>query len=245
MRRRSSTQHPPRPRTTSHFEPRSVEHRISVGTWHAGSLLAPLPFASCYVYSPRAGGYLADAARALCARVKAGDALWLPRYAGFVYRSSLEDLRLAELFAPGAVLVPVPGSARTGAAPWAALRLAVSLSGVGFSLRLWTGLLRRYSVTKSATAPRAARPTVQQHYDSFVVVTAIAAVPRIVLIDDVITKGRTMLAAAARLRSLLPHSDIRGFALIRTRGSLHNIEHLVEPCHGVVRWAGGDARREP
>jgi predicted amidophosphoribosyltransferase len=121
----------------------------------------------------------------------------------------------------------------------------VSLSGVGFALRLWTGLLRRYSVTKSATAPRAARPTVQQHYDSFVVVTAATAVPRILLIDDVITKGRTMLAAAARLRSALPDADIRGFALIRTQGFLHNLEHLVEPCHGVVRWAGGDARREP
>ena len=222
-----------------------MEHRSSAATWRVDSLLASLPFASCYVYSPRAGGYVAEAARELCARVKESDSVWLPRYAGYVYRSSFEDRRLAELFAPGAVLVPVPGSARTGAAPWAALRLAVSLSGVGFALRLWTGLLRRYSVTKSATAPRAARPTVQQHYDSFVVVTAATAVPRILLIDDVITKGRTMLAAAARLRSALPNADIRGFALIRTQGYLHNLEHLVEPCHGVVRWAGGDARREP
>jgi hypothetical protein len=226
-----------------------VEHRISAATWRADSLLANLPFASCYVYSPRASGYVAEAARELCARVKAGDALWLPRYAGFVYRSSLEDRRLAELFARGAVLVPVPGSARTGAAPWAALRLAVALREVGFALRLWTGLLRRYPVTKSATAPPAARPTVQQHYDSLVAVPVgmpiATPAPRIVLIDDVITKGRTMLAAAARLRSILPHADIRGLALIRTQGFLSHIEQLAEPCHGVVRWAGGDARREP
>jgi hypothetical protein len=66
-----------------------------------------------------------------------------------------------------------------------------------------------------------------------------------VLIDDVITKGRTLLAAAARLRSELPLADIRGFALIRTAGFVHQIKCLEEPCHGVVRWAGGDARREP
>jgi pyrimidine operon attenuation protein/uracil phosphoribosyltransferase len=69
--------------------------------------------------------------------------------------------------------------------------------------------------------------------------------PRLVLIDDVITKGRTLLAAAARLRKELPHSDIRGFALIRTLGFVDRIERLAEPCHGVIRWAGGDARREP
>jgi adenine/guanine phosphoribosyltransferase-like PRPP-binding protein len=68
---------------------------------------------------------------------------------------------------------------------------------------------------------------------------------RIVLIDDVITKGRTLLAAAARLQAELPHADIRAFALIRTLGFVQHMERVLEPCHGVVRWAGGDARREP
>ncbi|HZC87759.1 MAG TPA: hypothetical protein VE266_12240 [Steroidobacteraceae bacterium] len=204
-----------------------------------------MTFASCYVYSPRAAGWLAEASRKLCDRVKSSDPRWLPRYAGFVYRSSLRDRHLAALFARDAVLVPVPGSACTGQAPWAALRLAVALSEVGFALRIWTGLRRRYAVTKSATAPSAARPTVQQHYDSFAVMRVTKPIHRVVLIDDVITRGRTLLAAAARLRAELPFADVRGFALIRTRGFVDHIEHLAEPCCGVVRWAGGDARREP
>ncbi len=67
----------------------------------------------------------------------------------------------------------------------------------------------------------------------------------VVLVDDVVTKGRTLLAAAARLRSVLPSADIRAFALMRTQGFAHHIGHLAEPCHGVIRWTGGDARREP
>ena len=207
--------------------------------------LSSVTFTSCYTYSPRAEGWLAKASRELCDRVKSCDPLWLPRYAGFVYRCSLWDRHLATLFAPDAVLVPVPGSARSGEAPWAAFRLAVALSEVGFALRIWTALRRRYAVTKSATAPSAGRPTVHQHYESFAAEPPANPVHRIVLIDDVITKGRTMLAAAARLRSELPCADIRGFALIRTAGFVPQIKRLEEPCHGLIRWAGGDARREP
>jgi type IV secretory pathway VirB3-like protein len=47
------------------------------------------------------------------------------------------------------------------------------------------------------------------------------------------------------LCALLCAHDARFFALIRTEGFVNRIRHLEEPCHGVVRWAGGDARREP
>jgi predicted amidophosphoribosyltransferase len=149
------------------------------------------------------------------------------------------------LFASDAVLVPVPGSARSGEAPSAALRLAAALSDVGFALPIWTGLRRRYAVTKSATAPSAHRPSVHEHYQSFAVLPPPNPIRRLVLIDDVITKGRTLLAAATRLSHELPLADIRGFALVRTVGFVNQINHLEEPCHGVVRWAGSDARREP
>jgi adenine/guanine phosphoribosyltransferase-like PRPP-binding protein len=78
----------------------------------------------------------------------------------------------------------------------------------------------------------------------------VAAAPRsltarLVLIDDVITRGRTLLAAAARLRSAYPHADVRAFALVRTTGYLSRLDRLRAPCAGVVYWAAGDARREP
>jgi predicted amidophosphoribosyltransferase len=204
-----------------------------------------LSFISCYVYSPRAAGATAEASRLLCARVKASDPVWLPRYAGSVYRASTRDSELAALFGCSAMLVPVPGSSISAGGPWAAERLAAALGMVGLGQRVWPALRRQLALRKSATSPAGARPSVREHYESFAIARGPVAAAKIVLVDDVITKGRTLLAAAARLQAEWPHADIRAFALIRTVGFVPRMTQLLELCHGVVRWAGGDARREP
>jgi hypothetical protein len=75
--------------------------------------------------------------------------------------------------------------------------------------------------------------------------TPIAIILVIVLVDDVITKGRTLLAAALRLQVDLPPAEIDAFALVRTLGFTVELHRLTEVCHGCVRWVAGDARREP
>ncbi len=203
-----------------------------------------MPFAACFVYSPRGAGVLCEASRRLCARVKAVDHEWLPHYAGVVHRTSLCDPQL-RIFARDVVLVPVPGSVPSSDAPSAAEQLVWALSAVGLAGRVWPGLERRFAVRKSATALTGERPTVHEHFESFSVACLPSAPQRIVLVDDVITKGRTLLAAAMRLHQQFPHAEIRAFALVRTLGFRLRLERLIEPCSGVIRWAGGDAWREP
>jgi hypothetical protein len=213
--------------------------------------LGNISFWSCYVYSPRGGGYGSEASRLLCTRLKLGDSAWLPFYARVVHDQAIRHGMLPGLFGRESVLVPVPGSGTAMQKVWAAHRLALALQGVGLGGAVWTGVSRRFPVRKSATALNSDRPTVQQHYESFAVAAwwDVARLPsfpaRIVIVDDVITKGRTLLAAAVRLHEAFPHADIRAFALVRTMGFISDVGQSLDPCQGVVRWAGGDARREP
>jgi hypothetical protein len=202
-------------------------------------------FCSCYIYSPRGGGAASESSRLLCLKLKSSDCGWLPSLVREVCEQGLRHEAFDGLFGKEVVLVPVPGSAPSAGAPWAAERLAVALQGIGLAKSVWRGVTRRFAVRKSATAINAERPTVQHHYESFSVARSHIAPERIVLVDDVITKGRTILAAAARLHDSFPNADIRAFALVRTMGFLPDVVHLTEPCQGFVRWAGGDARRDP
>ncbi|HVW69133.1 MAG TPA: hypothetical protein VHB68_09165 [Steroidobacteraceae bacterium] len=177
-------------------------------------------------------------------RLKSADSEWLPRYAGQVAALARCDPLLAALF-DQATLIPVPGSGSPTAEIWAAERLAVALHGVGLGIAVWRGAQRGSPVRKSATALNTDRPTIQQHYESFALHRTARYPRKVVLVDDVITKGRTILALAMRLQEHLPSADIRAFALVRTMGLVADVPRSLDPCHGVVRWAGGDARRDP
>lgn len=210
----------------------------------AGTRRQVLEFASCYVYAPRGEGLISAGSRQLCQRLKECDPLWLPHYAGAVVDQLLRYGRFVRLLKRDALLVPVPGSTQSGEARWPAWQLARALQELGPTRGVWVGLQRRFPVRKSATALTGERPTVYEHYESFAA-SRNAHADRIVLIDDVITKGRTLFAAAARLRDRHPSSDIGAFALVRTLGFSTRVDRVLAPCEGVVRWGGGDVRREP
>jgi predicted amidophosphoribosyltransferase len=202
-------------------------------------------FGSFYIYSPRGKGPVCEVSRRICIQLKLGDPAWLANYARRVREELTLHDTLAGLFDRETCFVPVPSSTLHSGSAWAAERLATALHGVGIGKGVWPGLYRCHAVRKSATALSGHRPTVRQHYESLSVAHSHQPVLRILLIDDVITRGRTILAAALRLHEAHPNADIRAFALVRTMGLLPDVTHFFEPCQGVIHWAGGDARREP
>jgi len=65
------------------------------------------------------------------------------------------------------------------------------------------------------------------------------------LIDDVITKGATLLCAATRLQQTFPEADVFAFTLVRTLGFVEDIDSIVAPAVGTVTLRGDEAVREP
>jgi hypothetical protein len=237
--------------------PRESGNRAASGY---GTSFPILPFASCFAYQPSGCGPVCEEGRALCIHLKAADPVWLPRLAARIWLERGHG-RFAATFGDCVVLVPVPGSSPVQSAEWVGERLAWCLRELGLAAEVWPLLRRRYAVRKSAFAVAGERPSVLEHYASFAVDRPMRGSvpfgryrlvadrgrpgPRLTLVDDVITRGRTLLAAASRVREVFPGADIRGFALVRTLRRDEVLRQLLDPCDGEVRWVSGDARRCP
>ncbi|MGH8199417.1 MAG: phosphoribosyltransferase [Steroidobacteraceae bacterium] len=184
--------------------------------------------------------------------------IWLPRLAAGVWLETVGRGRFSPALGDRVVLVPVPGSASGQCAYWVGERLAWCLKEIGLAGEVWPVLRRQHPVRKSACAAPGERPSVLEHYASFAVERTLCTKGylqglsgrregglRLTLVDDVITRGRTMIAAARRLQEAFPGAQIRAFAFLRTLRPDEMLRQILDPCEGEVRWVSGDARRWP
>lgn len=198
--------------------------------------------AVCYAYSPHGEGPVCERSRLLRALLKRGNRGFVHRYARRV-RYERDAGVFADVFDGAALLVPVPGSTpwKPGM-PWIADRLAQALLREGLGNQVWRGLRRAHAVHKSAISPAGHRPSVLEHYASFEVGGLPPPPRRIVLVDDIVTKGRTLFAAASRVREAFPLAAVQAFALVRTLERYVELRCLLRPCRGEIRWTGTDTR---
>jgi len=149
---------------------------------------------------------------------------------------------VTEIFGDRALLVPVPGSGLTKPRTvWPALSICQALLHYGFGTSVAPVLRRIRAVSKSAGSQE--RPSLDQHYRSLSVQGTFAHQKRIVLVDDVVTSGTTLMAGARRLHEAFPTASIVSFALARVQ-SKGEPACLSEVLIERVTIAGARCRRE-
>ena len=197
-------------------------------------MLSELEYAAYYTYSPRGRSELSRKSRQLVGAIKSWDAGaardLIARLAG---DPAGECVR--EFFPAGAILVPAPRSTPIVAGGlWPALEICKVLVELGIGNGIARIVERVKPVTKSAFASPGNRPTIQAHYETLKAKTDLLTTGPFVIVDDFVTKGATLMAAARRIHEKVPKALVRGFALVRTMGFVPDVEAIVGPVVGMI-----------
>lgn len=196
-------------------------------------MIQTLPFASALVYAPRGQSAISLKSQKLRDRIKRADAKLLIDIADHV-ADLIRGGEFPGFFGEDVTLVPVPGHAPlwTGAVG-STSRIAEALRHAGIAGNVDPCLERAERVPKSAFVPPDQRPRAQDHFASLRVRDTLVPPRRIVLVDDFVTRGATLIGAASRLLEQWPDSDVKAFALVRsiTPGEIGSIR---QPCVGTI-----------
>jgi hypothetical protein len=212
-----------------------------------------LPFTAFLCYSPRGKGHISAYSKTLTIAIKNNSSIPVMGKREFAIPYTVRRLHeerpryeaLTRCFPKNAVAVPMPRSAPlVPNALWPTMLICEEMAKQGVVTGVQPLLKRTAAVLKSATAPPGQRPTPQQHYDSLAVdTTLIPASSHLVIVDDVITKGSTALAAHARISEAFPFVSTHFFALVRTMRQ--EIEALKDPVCGSITLGFYGPMREP
>ena len=211
-------------------------------------LLSSIPFGSLLQYSVRGASELSISSREIRKAFKAAKAGHL-MHLGTALRDHINlGGELAGFFGSGVFAVPAPGHApRRLNALSVTGEICRHLYEAGLVGGVHDCLERVVAVPKSATAGSGERPNASRHFDTI----QVAGLPlghsrRLLLVDDVVTSGATLLACVSRLQDAYPLDQVQAFAAIRAISD-GDISSIRAPCIGSVTLdrLGGLTTRRP
>jgi predicted amidophosphoribosyltransferase len=153
------------------------------------------------------------------------------------------DAEARIVFAGHPMLVPVPGAGLTKPnSVWPARRVCEELIRQGLGEDVLAVVSRTTAVPKSAGS--ADRPRLDQHVRSLAIQPGLTPPSRLLVVDDVVTSGTTIMACAVKLSQAFPGVPVSGFALARVQ-SAGNPDRVLEPAVERVVRDGHRCKRVP
>jgi predicted amidophosphoribosyltransferase len=214
--------------------------------------LSTIEFGSLLSYSPRGISYPETESRTYMNSLKHDEYISNPPilmsdFVSKIIKEDITTLPFSYFFKITPILVPIPSSSliRPGTL-WVPQRLANALMKQGLGSSVIECLKRMKPLPKAATSLAENRPKATQHYDTIEIQKTFSQPPEeILLVDDVITRGATILGIANKLVDAFPRSHIRAFAAMRTISPPTVFNSVYEPCIGKITLRGEETYRKP
>lgn len=164
-----------------------------------------------------------------------GASMEMSEYVAELLDLTLTSFPLSSFFSADTSLIPIPRSSPIRPdGLWVPERIAKAMVRRGIGNSVIACLNRAISVNKSSISTPANRPKAPDHYHSFSVKRIVSEPKDIVLIDDVITRGSTMIGAANRIANAFPEAKIKAFAAVRTITNPNDFTDWYDPQVGVI-----------
>ena len=214
--------------------------------------LSQLEFGALLTYAPHGSSEEAKRSKDVTYLLKKDGFIGEPRiliseWIAKIIQEKMTELPFTSFFGSNTILVPAPKSSLMQPNTlWVPERIATALVARGIGKSVSPCLVRATAVPKAAYRAPQDRPTAVDHYESIYVQGGLAETDEILLIDDVVTRGATLIGAANRLADAFPKTHIRAFVAIRTISNEYEFQKTYDPCVGTIDlWDTGETYRRP
>jgi hypothetical protein len=204
--------------------------------------LSQIDFGSFLTYSPYGETNIEKSSRTTRTNLKRDEfinfeskQLLMSDFLAELIKKRLDTLPFASFFNENSVFIPAPSSSLLQPnSIWVPERLSNALVKAGLGKDSKSCLQRVETVAKSSKVSSENRPKVIDHYNSMIVQKILDEPKEILVIDDIVTRGSTLLGAVNKLADAFPKARIRAFAFMRTITKSSEFEGIVKPCIGKI-----------
>ena len=160
---------------------------------------------------------------------------------------SIGGLPFKDFFGDDTTLVPVPKSSLMQPNTlWVPLNVANAFVKNKLASNVVEALERETPVNRSSSVPSKDRPKAEEHYNSLKVNVRSLKTQKIVLIDDIVTRGATLIGSVNKLFDMFPDKEFYAFAVMRTISNISEFKNWYAPVIGTITLQeDGNTLRRP